>query len=126
MIAVNLYLFIMIFIAFSKLGGIRLGGKNAVPDFSRLSWFSMLFSAGMGIGILFWSVAEPIHHFMAPPYGGGSVIDKARIAMKMTFLHWGLHPWGIYALVGMALAFFAFNRKLPLAIRFDFLPAAGR
>ena len=124
-IAVNLYLFIMIFIAFSKLGGIRLGGKNAVPDFSRLSWFSMLFSAGMGIGILFWSVAEPIHHFMAPPYGGGSVIDKARIAMKMTFLHWGLHPWGIYALVGMALAFFAFNRKLPLAIRSIFYPLLG-
>ncbi|HMA86335.1 MAG TPA: BCCT family transporter [Desulfosalsimonadaceae bacterium] len=124
-ISVNLYLFIMIFIAFSRLGSIRLGGKNAVPDFSRLSWFSMLFSAGMGIGILFWSVAEPIHHFMEPPYGGGSAIETAKIAMKMTFLHWGLHPWGIYALVGMALAFFAFNRKLPLAIRSIFYPLLG-
>ncbi len=124
-ITVNLYLFIMIFIAFSRLGSIRLGGKNAVPDFSRLSWFSMLFSAGMGIGILFWSVAEPIYHFMEPPYGGGSAIETAKIAMKMTFLHWGLHPWGIYALVGMALAFFAFNRKLPLAIRSIFYPLLG-
>ncbi|MDZ7833652.1 MAG: BCCT family transporter [Desulfobacterales bacterium] len=124
-ITVNLYLFIMIFIAFSRLGSIRLGGKNAVPDFSRFSWFSMLFSAGMGIGILFWSVAEPIYHFMEPPYGGGSAIDAAKIAMKTTFLHWGLHPWGIYALVGMALAFFAFNRKLPLAIRSVFYPLLG-
>src|SRR6056297_823137 len=124
-ISVNLYLFAMLFIAFSKYGDIRLGGKNAVPDFSRLSWFSMLFSAGMGIGILFWSVAEPIHHFMEPPYGGGSAIETAKIAMKMTFLHWGLHPWGIYALVGMALAFFAFNRKLPLAIRSIFYPLLG-
>ncbi len=124
-IAVNLYLFLMIFIAFSKVGNIRLGGKNAVPDFSRLSWFSMLFSAGMGIGILFWSVAEPIYHFMDPPYGGGSAVDAAKIAMKTTFLHWGLHPWGIYALVGMALAFFAFNRKLPLAIRSIFYPILG-
>ncbi|MFP4533823.1 MAG: BCCT family transporter [Desulfobacterales bacterium] len=124
-ITVNLYLFVMIFIAFSRLGSIRLGGKNAVPDFSRLSWFSMLFSAGMGIGILFWSVAEPIYHFMEPPYGGGSAIDAAKIAMKTTFLHWGLHPWGIYALVGMALAFFAFNRKLPLAIRSIFYPLLG-
>jgi len=124
-ISVNLYLFIMIFIAFSRLGSIRLGGKNAVPDFSRISWFSMLFSAGMGIGILFWSVAEPIYHFMEPPYGGGSAVETAKIAMKMTFLHWGLHPWGIYALVGMALAFFAFNRKLPLAIRSIFYPLLG-
>src|SRR6056297_3550750 len=124
-ISVNFYLFLMIFIAFSKLGSIRLGGKNAVPEFSRLSWFSMLFSAGMGIGILFWSVAEPIYHFMEPPYGGGSPIEAAKVAMKTTFLHWGLHPWGIYALVGMALAFFAFNRKLPLAIRSIFYPLLG-
>ncbi len=124
-ISVNLYLFAMLFIAFSRYGEIRLGGKNAVPDFSRLSWFSMLFSAGMGIGILFWSVAEPIHHFIKPPYGGTDPISAAGTAMKTTFLHWGLHPWGVYALVGMALAFFAFNRKLPLAIRSIFYPLLG-
>jgi len=124
-LSINLYLFLMLFLAFSKLGSIRLGGKNAVPDFSRLSWFAMLFSAGMGIGILFWSVAEPIHHFLEPPFGGESQVDSAATAMKMAFLHWGLHPWGIYALVGMALAFFAFNHKLPLAIRSIFYPLLG-
>ncbi|MFW6054410.1 MAG: BCCT family transporter [Thermodesulfobacteriota bacterium] len=124
-LAVNLYLFLVIYLAFSKYGTIRLGGKNAVPDFSRLSWFAMLFSAGMGIGILFWSVAEPVYHFMDPPYGGGSPGDKASTAMKISFLHWGLHPWGIYALVGMSLAFFTFNRKLPLAVRSIFYPLLG-
>ncbi|MCF8105135.1 MAG: BCCT family transporter [Desulfohalobiaceae bacterium] len=124
-LAVNLYLFLVIYLAFSKYGMIRLGGKNAVPDFSRLSWFAMLFSAGMGIGILFWSVAEPVYHFMDPPYGGGSPGDKASTAMKISFLHWGLHPWGIYALVGMSLAFFTFNRKLPLAVRSIFYPLLG-
>jgi choline/glycine/proline betaine transport protein len=124
-LSVNIYLFLMLLIAFSRLGEIRLGGKTAVPDFSRLSWFSMLFSAGMGIGILFWSVAEPIYHFMEPPRGDLGPMDAAAMAMKTTFLHWGLHPWGIYALVGMALAFFTFNRRLPLAIRSIFYPLLG-
>ncbi|MDY6905529.1 MAG: BCCT family transporter [Thermodesulfobacteriota bacterium] len=124
-LSVNLYLAIMLLIAFSKFGDIRLGGNTAVPDFSRLSWFAMLFSAGMGIGILFWSVAEPVYHFTDPPYGSGTPQDAAAVAMKTTFLHWGLHPWGIYALVGMALAFFTFNRGLPLAIRSIFHPLMG-
>ncbi len=124
-LAVNCYLFFMIFLAFSRFGSIRLGGKDAIPDFSRLSWFAMLFSAGMGIGILFWSVAEPIYHFIEPPYGGESAAETAGLAMKITFLHWGLHPWGIYALVGMSLAFFAFNRKMPLAVRSIFHPLLG-
>ncbi len=124
-ICVNAYLFFMLYLAFSKYGGIRLGGKHAVPEFGRISWFAMLFSAGMGIGILFWSVAEPIHHFMDPPMGDSATAASAKLAMKATFLHWGLHPWGIYALVGMALAFFSFNRKLPLAIRSVFYPLLG-
>ncbi|MDY6822199.1 MAG: BCCT family transporter [Thermodesulfobacteriota bacterium] len=122
---VNIYLLFMLFIAFSRFGEIRIGGRTAVPDFSRLSWFAMLFSAGMGIGILFWSVAEPVYHFMEPPYGEASTRGAAEVAMKITFLHWGLHPWGIYALVGMALAFFTFNRGLPLAIRSIFYPLIG-
>ncbi len=124
-ICVNIYLIFMLYLAFSKYGNIRLGGKNALPEFSRISWFSMLFSAGMGIGILFWSVAEPIYHLTTPPYGSETGASAATIAMKTTFLHWGLHPWGIYALVGMALAFFSFNRKLPLAIRSIFYPVLG-
>lgn len=123
-ISVNLYLLVMLYIAFSKYGGIRLGGKNAVPEFSRTSWFAMLFSAGMGIGILFWSVAEPIYHFSDPVFAASGT-GAAKEAMKITFLHWGLHPWGIYALVGMSLAFFAFNRGLPLAIRSIFYPLLG-
>jgi len=124
-ISVNIYLFLMLYLAFSRFGTIRLGGKNAVPEFSRISWFAMLFSAGMGIGILFWSVAEPIFHFTDPPSGEGSTIGAAGVAMKTTFLHWGLHPWAIYAMVGLALAFFSFNRKLPLAIRSVFYPLLG-
>ncbi len=124
-ISVNIYLFFMLYLAFSKYGNIRLGGKNAVPEFGRISWFAMLFSAGMGIGILFWSVAEPVFHFMDPPSGEGATLETASLAMKTTFLHWGLHPWGIYAMVGLALAFFSYNRKLPLAIRSVFYPLLG-
>ncbi len=124
-VSVNLFLFFVLYLAFSKYGNIRLGGKNAIPEFSRISWFAMLFSAGMGIGILFWSVAEPIFHFTDPPLADGGTLEAAKLAMKTTFLHWGLHPWGIYALVGLALAFFSFNRKLPLAIRSVFYPLLG-
>ena len=124
-LAVNFFLFFVIYIAFSKYGNIRLGGKRSKPEFSLGSWFAMLFSAGMGIGILFWSVGEPINHFMNPPSGEGGTIEAAKTAMESTFLHWGLHAWGIYALVGMSLAFFTFNRKLPLTISSVFYPVLG-
>lgn len=124
-LAVNGFLIFVLFLAFSRFGNIRLGGKKARPEFTMGSWFAMLFSAGMGIGILFWSVAEPIFHYIAPPTGQPKTIEAARRAMESTFLHWGLHAWGIYALVALALAFFAFNRKLPLAIRSVFYPLIG-
>lgn len=125
-LAVNFFLFFVIYIAFSKYGNIRLGGKYSKPEFSLGSWFAMLFSAGMGIGILFWSVGEPINHFINPPTGEGGTVEAASLAMESTFLHWGLHAWGIYALVGMALAFFTFNRKLPLTISSVFHPVLGK
>jgi choline/glycine/proline betaine transport protein len=125
-LAVNFFLIIMIYIAFSKFGKIRLGGNQAKPEFSRGAWFSMLFSAGMGIGILFWSVGEPLFHFMSPPQGEGQTVNAARLAMETTFLHWGLHAWGIYALVGLSLAFFTFNKKLPLTISSVFHPLLGK
>lgn len=126
-LVVNIFLFFTLFLAFSRFGKIRLGGKNAEPEFSTMAWFAMLFSAGMGIGILFWSVAEPITHFQAPPISAEPESREAAIeAMNFTFLHWGLHAWGIYALVGMALAFFAYNRKLPLTIRSVFYPILGK
>lgn len=125
-LVVNVFLFFMIYIAFSRFGKIRLGGKNAEPEFGTMAWFAMLFSAGMGIGILFWSVAEPIYHLQSPPISeAGNTRDAAIEAMSFTFLHWGLHAWGIYALVGMALAFFSYNRKLPLTIRSVFYPILG-
>lgn len=124
-LAVNFFLIFVLAIAMSKFGNIRLGGRLARPEFSTGAWFSMLFSAGMGIGILFWSVGEPILHYITPPYGSGGTVESARLAMQTTFLHWGLHAWGIYALVGMSLAFFTFNRKLPLTISSVFYPLIG-
>jgi choline/glycine/proline betaine transport protein len=124
-LAVNLFLIFSIVTAFGKFGKIRLGGRTATPEFSKISWFAMLFSAGMGIGILFWSVGEPILHHVKPPVGIGETVESAQKAMQYTFLHWGLHAWGIYALVGMALAFFTFNKKLPLTISSVFYPLIG-
>ena len=124
-LAVNFFLFFVIYIAFSKYGQIRLGGAKAKPEFSKGAWFAMLFSAGMGIGILFWSVGEPINHFINPPSADPRTMEAARESMEITFLHWGLHAWGIYALVGMSLAFFTFNKKLPLTISSVFYPLLG-
>jgi len=124
-LCVNVFLIFTIYLAFSKFGEIRLGGKDAKPEFSTLAWFAMLFSAGMGIGIMFWSVAEPIYHFVSPPVGESGTVEAAREAMSITFLHWGLHAWGIYAVVALSLAFFAFNKDLPLSFRSVFYPLLG-
>lgn len=122
----NLLLFFLVYMAGSKFGQIRIGGKEATPDFSRISWFSMLFSAGMGIGLLFWGVAEPIYHFNDNPFVDNSdTIAAAKSAMGITFFHYGIHAWAIYATVGLALAFFTFNLKLPLTIRSIFYPLLG-
>ena len=124
-LSVNIFLAFSLYFAFSKMGSIRLGGPNAKPDFSTFAWFAMLFSAGMGIGLLFFSVAEPIMHFSNPPVPVENKIQAANNAMKYTFLHYGLHAWAIYAMVGMALAFFTFNKKLPLTLRSVFYPLLG-
>lgn len=124
-ISVNIFIVFCIFLAFSKYGNIRLGGKSAETEFSTSAWFAMLFSAGMGIGLLFWGVAEPVSHYAAPPYGEPFSIASAERGMNLTFLHWGFHAWAIYAVVALALAFFTFNRKLPLTIRSIFYPILG-
>ena len=124
-LSVNVFLIFSIYLAFSKFGDIRLGGKDAKPEFSTVAWFAMLFSAGMGIGIMFWSVAEPIYHFVSPPVGEGGTTEAASEAMSITFLHWGLHAWAIYAVVALSLAFFAFNKGLPLSFRSVFYPLLG-
>ncbi len=124
---VNALLFFAIYLGFGKFGSIRLGGKDAKPDFSLGGWFAMLFSAGMGIGLLFWSVAEPIFHFQGNPFlsDSASKVEAAKQAMSVTFLHWGVHAWALYAVVGVALAFFTFNKGLPLTIRSIFHPILG-
>ncbi|MBW3605617.1 MAG: BCCT family transporter [Actinobacteria bacterium] len=128
-LAANLYVLVGLFFAFSRFGKIRLGGPQARPEFSSGAWYAMLLSAGMGIGLMFWSVAEPIFHLTspAPIFGVEAGTDAAaQAALATTFYHWGIHPWGIYALVSLALAFFAFNRGLPLTFRSVFYPLLGR
>lgn len=114
-----------IYLLFSKYGHIRLGRKTDKPDFNTASWLAMLFGAGMGIGIVYWSVAEPVTHYTTPPYGEGYTVDAANIAMKYTFFHWGLDPWAIYTVIGLALAFFQYNKRLPAAISSAFHPILG-
>ena len=128
-LSVSIYLGVAIILAFSKFGKIRLGGQNAKPEFPTFAWIAMLISAGMGIGLMFWSVAEPIYHFQDPPALIGVIEplsqDAAQQALGITFFHWGLHAWGIYALVGLSLGFFAYNWGLPLTIRSVFYPLLG-
>ncbi|WP_189603724.1 BCCT family transporter [Salinimicrobium marinum] len=124
-LCVNIFLIFVVYLAFSKYGDIRIGGKDARPEFKTLSWFAMLFSAGMGIGLLFWSIAEPVTHFMTPPLAAGGTPEAAQEAMNFTFLHWGFHAWGVYALVGLSLAYFTYSHGLPLTIRSVFYPLWG-
>ncbi len=124
----NVILVFLFYIAFGKYGKNRIGGEGAKPEFKTTSWLAMLFTAGMGIGLLFFSVGEPIMHFNSiPPISSAQIVDSVRptSAMKLTFLHWGLHAWGVYTLMGLALAYFAYSRKLPLAIRSVFFPFFG-
>jgi choline/glycine/proline betaine transport protein len=126
--AANIFVIAMAFFAFSNYGKIRIGGPDAKPEFSNFAWYAMLISAGMGIGLMFWSVAEPIFHFGSPsPMFGSEPVtaEAAQAAFAVTYFHWGLHPWGIYALVSLGLAFFAYNRGLPLTIRSVFYPLLG-
>ncbi len=124
-LSVNIYLGIVVYLLLSRYGHIRLGGTEAQPDFSYWGWFSMLFSAGMGIGLLFFSVAEPIYHYGAPPWGEGNTVASAELAMSVTFFHWGIHAWGLYGLMALGLAYFAYNQGLPLTIRSVFYPLIG-
>ena len=125
-LAVALFLIFVLFLMFSRYGDVRLGPDDSEPEYSYLSWFAMLFSAGMGIGLLFFGVAEPIQHYAKPPVGEGGTIEAARQAMILTFFHWGVHAWAIYIVVGLALAYFAFRRGLPLTLRSGLFPLIGK
>ena len=102
----------LLFLAFGRFAQLRIGGEDAEPEFSTTSWLAMLFAAGMGIGLVFWGAAEPVSHYARPPEGlQPQSMDAARAAMRYAFFHWGLHPWAIYALLGLAMAWFQYNRN---------------
>ncbi|WP_339614799.1 choline BCCT transporter BetT [uncultured Gilvimarinus sp.] len=124
-LAVALFLLFVVILAFSSFGNIKLGPDHSEPDYSYASWFAMLFSAGMGIGLMFFGVAEPVMHTMSPPVGDPGTAEAAREAMRITFFHWGIHAWAIYAVVALSLAYFAFRHNLPLTIRSALYPLIG-
>lgn len=128
-LSANIFIICALYFAFSKFGDIRIGGKDAKPEFTTFGWYAMLISAGMGIGLLFWSVGEPVLHLSNPSPMFGGIIpnsgEAAQASMVTTYYHWGIHPWAIYSMVGLGLAYFAFNRGLPLTIRSIFYPLIG-
>ncbi len=122
----NLLLLFCLYVAFSPLGKVRLGGAKAKPEYSNPTWFAMLFAAGVAIGLLFYGAAEPIYHFQSPPLGlPAGTEEAAAVGIATTVFHWGLHAWSMYGVVGLALAYFAYNRGLPLTIRSAFYPLFG-
>jgi betaine/carnitine transporter, BCCT family len=139
LLAGNIFVVLSLVLMVSPLGKVRLGGMDAKPDYSYSGWFAMLFAAGMGIGLMFFGVSEPISHFSASvaegagaadswaPLAGavGDAAEAQRLGMAATIFHWGLHPWAIYAVVGLSLALFAYNKGLPLSVRSIFYPIFG-
>ena len=127
-LAFNVFVGFALYFAFGRYGKIRLGGPGALPEFSTASWYAMLISAGIGIGLMFWGVGEPVYHLVAPaplfdvePITG----EAAKAAMTTAYLHWGIHGWALYGLVALGLGFFAYNRGLPLTFRSIFYPILG-
>lgn len=124
--AVNVILLFCIYLGFGRFKNIRLGGSNCKPEFSTWAWLSMLFNAGIGLVLMFYSVAEPIMHYSNPPYGEADTLLAAKNALNISYLHWGLHGWAVYALMGLSIAFFCYNRGLPLGIRWGIVSLAWR
>lgn len=124
-LAVALVLLSVTYLGLSRFGEIKLGPDHARPHFSYFAWFAMLFSAGMGIGLMFFGVAEPVMHYLMPPTGDAQTIEAAKEAMRLTFFHWGLHAWAIYAIVALILAFFSYRHGLPLTLRSALYPIIG-
>jgi len=125
MLAICGYLVFVVALAFSDFGKLRLGGKDDQPDFSYGAWAGMLFSSGIGISLLYFGASEPLDHYLNPPEGVPSSMQAARHGLQLTFLHWGLHGWAIYALVGLAVGYFAYRHNQPLALRSALFPLFG-
>lgn len=120
--AVTLFLVFLVLLAASRFGDIRLGPDDAAPEFSFLSWTAMLFAAGMGIGLMYFGVAEPLQHYLQPPTAVARTPGAAREALLSTFFHWGFHAWAVYGVMGLVLAYFGFRYKLPLTMRSGLYP----
>ncbi|WP_148863707.1 BCCT family transporter [Marinobacter fonticola] len=125
LLAMNVFLIFALYLIFGRYGDIRLGGVDRRPDFSSWGWYSMLFAAGTGVGLLFYGVAGPVSFFANPPFGEPQTEQAARDALVHSFFHWGFHGWSMYALVGLAMGFFCYNRDLPLTVRSAFYPLLG-
>ncbi|MCF8011771.1 MAG: BCCT family transporter [Clostridiales bacterium] len=126
LLAAFLFLIFSIVLAFSRYGNVKLGKDNEKPEYSYFGWFSMLFAAGMGIGLIFWGVAEPLNHYMNPPaHIAGKSGDAAAFAMRYSFFHWGLQPWAIYIIMSLSIAYFSFRRGMPPLISSCFYPLLG-
>ena len=122
----SIFLFLIVFLLLSPVGEIKLGADDEKPAYSNIAWFAMLFSCGMGIGLLFWGVSEPIWHYMWPPYGEAGTAETIHVAMQYSFFHWGFHPWAIYAVVAGSLAYFSYRKGLPMLLSSCLEPILGR
>lgn len=125
-LAVALFFFAVVFLAASRYGNLKLGPDDSEPDYPFFTWMAMLFAAGMGIGLMFFAVAEPLQHFSAPTVSEPYTVAAARESQLITFFHWGLHAWAVYAVVGLSLAYFCFRYNLPLTIRSGLYPLLGK
>ncbi|WP_293936224.1 BCCT family transporter [Sphingobacterium sp. UBA5996] len=120
--AVTLFVIFLLYLMFSKFGNIKLGSNDSKPEYTFFSWISMLFAAGMGIGLMYFSVAEPMQHFSTDAFAGHHNINRVQTAQLYTFFHWGIHAWAIYGVVGLSLSYFAYRYRLPLSLRSCFYP----
>ncbi|QER40888.1 BCCT family transporter [Acinetobacter suaedae] len=125
-LCVAIFLVLLVYIACSASGNIKLGPDHSQPDYSKGSWFAMLFTAGMGVGLMFFGVAEPVMHYVTPPNSDPETVQAAKEALRITFFHWGVHAWAVYALVGLSLAYFAYRHNLPLKTRSALYPIIGK
>ncbi len=125
LLSVSFFVLFAIGLAASRYGKIKLGKDDDKPEFSNFQWFAMLFGGGMGIGLVFWSVSEPMMHFLSPPMAEAGTPEAMYEAMRIVFFHWGIHPWAVYAIGGLALAYFQFRKGLPFLVSSAFQPLIG-
>ncbi len=122
----SIFLVMIVYLLFSPVGEIKLGADDEKPAYGNLAWFAMLFSCGMGIGLLFWGVSEPINHYAWPAYGEAETAEATMLAMRYSYFHWGFHPWAIYAVVAGSLAYFSYRKGLPMLLSSCLEPILGR